>query len=244
MSKHHNIPYWDIGGAIRYSRKLAATYAAEQVNMKYIRLGLLLPLLMALYVYFMLDLTTLTLAGEHFPDTYDELPLQAESQVEPSARGPVTEKVVLAVKTVLPDRPRPEPKRNDRLKLPQDVIDRVKTFVFFLGFEHSGHSIVGSLMDSHPHIVISHEMDLFKKLSDGVIPPGKTEIFNAIWKNTVQTIIDGIRADNDKGYNLTVGNLYEGKYVDHIDVIGDKKGGKTVLLLMQQPKNGQVPSKL
>ena len=115
--------------------------------------------------------------------------------------------------------------------LPQYVVDHVKTFVFFLGHGHSGHSIVASLMDSHPHMVISHEVDLFTKLSKGIIAPNKTKIFNAIWGNTVKTIIDGVRARNGKGYNLIVDSACEGRYADYIDVIGDKKGSKTVSLL-------------
>ena len=114
-------------------------------------------------------------------------------------------------------------------ELPQTVIDRIKTFVFFVGHARSGHSIIGSLMDSHPHMVISHEYDLFTKLANGSIAPNKIDIFNALWRNTRQTIIDGLRAEstNYKGYTLFVDGLYQGKYVDHIDVIGDKKGGTT-----------------
>lgn len=71
-----------------------------------------------------------------------------------------------------------------KFMLPQYVInhDHVKTFVFFLGHSHSGHSIIGSLMDSHPHMVISHEVGIFRKLSEGAITPNKKVIFNAIWK--------------------------------------------------------------
>ena len=121
-------------------------------------------------------------------------------------------------------------------QLPQFVIDRIKTFVFFLAYAHSGHSIVGSLMDSHPHIVISHEVDVFNKLSEGKLSPTKQGIFNAMWRNTMQTIIHGHRAENVKGYNLLVDGLYQGKYIDHIDVIGDKKGGGTIHLLLQKPE--------
>ena len=117
-------------------------------------------------------------------------------------------------------------------KLSQFIIDHVKTFIFFVGFAHSGHSIVGSLLDSHPHIVISHELDLLTLLSYQKITPTKQAIFNAIWKNTKQTIISGIRSRNTKGYNLLVDGLYQGKYIDYIDVIGDKKGGSTTALLM------------
>ena len=39
--------------------------------------------------------------------------------------------------------------------LPLSVINRVKIYVFFVGVARSGHSIVGAILDSHPHIVIS-----------------------------------------------------------------------------------------
>ena len=98
-------------------------------------------------------------------------------------------------------------------KLPQSIIDRVKTFVFFVGHSRSGHSIVGSLMDSHPHMVISHEYDLFNKLSGkSPLALNKPTIFNALWKSTKQTIINGFRAKstNYKGYTLFVDGLYQG----------------------------------
>ena len=122
-------------------------------------------------------------------------------------------------------------------KLPSSVIDHVKTFVFFLGHGRSGHSIVGSLMDSHPNMVIASEVDVFTRLSDGSLPPIKSKIFNALWANAKEDIMYGLRAKSTdgKGYNLFVDGLYEGRYVDHIDVIGDKKGGITTKLLATEP---------
>ena len=121
-------------------------------------------------------------------------------------------------------------------KLPQSVIDRVKTFVFFVGHPRSGHSIVGSLMDGHPHVVISHEFDLFTRLSDGSLVPNKSAIFNGLWRNT-RRALSGFRAKSTdgKGYTLFVDGLYQGRYIDHIDVIGDKKGGSTTYLLVTKP---------
>ena len=53
---------------------------------------------------------------------------------------------------------------NDRVEddglshsLPQDVIDEVKTFTFFIGYSRSGLSIVSSLMDAHPHMVVAYQ---------------------------------------------------------------------------------------
>lgn len=112
-------------------------------------------------------------------------------------------------------------------RLSNSVIDRVKTFVFFLGHARSGHSIVGSLMDSHPHIVISHEFGLFKRLYNGSLAPTKSQIFNSLWINSKYSVTIGLRSEsvNSKGYTLFIDGLYQGRYVDHIDVIGDKQGG-------------------
>ena len=124
-----------------------------------------------------------------------------------------------------------------RKELPLSIIDRVNTFVFFLGHGRSGHSIVGSLMDSHPNMVIASEVDVFTKLSDGSLAPTKSEIFNALWISAKEDIMYGLRAKSTdgKGYNLFVNGLYEGRYVDRIDVIGDKKGGITTKLLATEP---------
>ena len=122
--------------------------------------------------------------------------------------------------------------------VPQSVIDRVKTFIFFVGHPCSGHSIVGSLMDSHPHMVISHEYTLFQKLSTGALAPTKPDIFNALWK-TDQAVAGkyGIRSLNEKGYTLFVDGLHQGKYVDYIDVIGDKRGDCTIEMFINRPND-------
>ena len=41
--------------------------------------------------------------------------------------------------------------------LTQGVINHIKKFILFIGYPRSGHSIMGSLMDAHPHMVIAYE---------------------------------------------------------------------------------------
>ena len=131
---------------------------------------------------------------------------------------------------------KPLDKRPVNSKLPQSVIDGIKTFVFFVGHGSSGHSIVGSLLDSHPHMVISHEFALFQKLSTGSLAPTKSAIFNALW-NYDRRNSQWFEVNSVKGYTLMVDGLYEGKYVDHIDVIGDKRGDLTTRLFIDHPSN-------
>ena len=111
--------------------------------------------------------------------------------------------------------------------LTPDVIRGIKKFVFFVGYARSGHSIVGSLMDAHPHVVIAHEFFLFKKLDmlDRVANNSWREnLFQSLYNNNSRS---KIRSRSYKGYILEVEGLWEGTYVDHIEVIGDKSGGMT-----------------
>lgn len=49
------------------------------------------------------------------------------------------------------------------LSLSTQVINRVKKFMFFVGYQRSGHSIIGTLVDAHPHVVISNNLPFLKK---------------------------------------------------------------------------------
>ena len=46
--------------------------------------------------------------------------------------------------------------------LSKDLIGRIKTFVLFIGKERSGSSIVGALMNAHPHMAIAHEYHVLR----------------------------------------------------------------------------------
>ena len=47
--------------------------------------------------------------------------------------------------------------------LTDSQIDGVERFVLFIGHARSGHSIIGSMMDAHPNMVISHEFQVLEK---------------------------------------------------------------------------------
>jgi hypothetical protein len=36
----------------------------------------------------------------------------------------------------------------------------VRTFILFVGYPRSGHSLIGSIMDAHPNVIIAHEVRL------------------------------------------------------------------------------------
>jgi hypothetical protein len=46
----------------------------------------------------------------------------------------------------------------------RDLFDQVERYCMFLGYPRSGHSLVGSLLDAHPDVVIAHELDALRLL--------------------------------------------------------------------------------
>ena len=119
--------------------------------------------------------------------------------------------------------------------LSPEAINGVKTFAFFIGYPRSGHSIVGSILDAHPHIVMSHEFMFLQQWSrfhgSGLSPSQcKANLLNMIYqKSYLDTQPGGDRYWSRKGYTLAIPSLWQGKFDRHVDVIGDKSGGSISL---------------
>lgn len=116
---------------------------------------------------------------------------------------------------------------------PDDVED-VKTFVFFVGYGRSGHSIVASMMDAHPNVIIAHEYYLFNKLAYKRRSPRlrkKINLFNDLYFSSYVSAMNGWRAamHTSKGYNLNLNGTWQGQF-RKLRVIGDKTAGATTML--------------
>ena len=117
--------------------------------------------------------------------------------------------------------------RNDKMDkfepLPRPVIYMIKTFVLFVGISRSGHSIVGAILDSHPHIVVSNELDVLNRIDNH---SSKASLFNLIWEKSYRKASRGLLEHSSKGYSLSVDGSWQGAYQSYINIIGDKHGGK------------------
>ena len=109
------------------------------------------------------------------------------------------------------------------------VIKRVKKFLLFVGYGRSGHSIIGSILDAHPHVIVSYEFYTFRSWSKLAVADEenwKANYFNELYKKSYEDA-NRVRMNKEKGYNLKIDNLWQGRYDEHIDVIGDKSAGAT-----------------
>ena len=114
--------------------------------------------------------------------------------------------------------------RDDSREAYQDI----KSFCIFIGYPRSGHSLVGSLLDAHPDIVISHEANVLALLNEG---SRDTDLFRQILGNSRRNATWGRQ---QSGYSYDVPGQWQGRF-RKLTVIGDKKGGRTSLILREDP---------
>ena len=114
--------------------------------------------------------------------------------------------------------------------LPEEAIESVKTFILFIGFARSGSSILGALLDAHPHVVLSNEYMLISKAARGnpkdPVFNDRRTLFSALY-NRQRSLLNHSLINTNKGYSLYIQNSYMGTYKDRIDVVGDKSGAYT-----------------
>ena len=118
--------------------------------------------------------------------------------------------------------------------LTEDEIKDVEMFLFFIGYGRSGHSIVASIMDAHPNVVIANEYYLFNKLDSRRRLQTKLGLFNELYQNSYTSALNGWRSpvNTSKGYNLHLNRTWQGQF-HKLQVIGDKTAGATAMLYNQ-----------
>jgi hypothetical protein len=95
----------------------------------------------------------------------------------------------------------------------------VQCFCLFVGYGRSGHTLIASLLNAHPDIVIGIEWGLFTYLK---LCYTKNQIYYSLIKNANAY---GIKKKNIwTGYSYNIDNSWQGKYRT-LKVIGDKHGG-------------------
>ena len=109
-------------------------------------------------------------------------------------------------------------------KLPFPVINGVKKFVIFVGNSRSGSSILGSLMDAHPHVVIANEWE-FPDFTAIPLHNLKEELFATLYS---ASLAKKKLNSSIKGYTLEVTDMWQANCDRYIDVIGDKSAGREI----------------
>jgi hypothetical protein len=102
---------------------------------------------------------------------------------------------------------------------------QLQAFCMFIGYQRSGHSFIGALLDAHPNAAMGMEVDALNLVKSGY---RRNQIFYCLIRNS--EIFTKKLNNIWTGYSYAVEGLYQGKYTD-LKVLGDKKGGRSTLQL-------------
>ena len=72
----------------------------------------------------------------------------------------------------------------------------IKTWVTFVGYGRSGHSFIGSALDAHPEICITHEADSIRR---SVLMKDREELFASMFEHDRAVYEEGRKTDNRWG---------------------------------------------
>jgi len=110
------------------------------------------------------------------------------------------------------------------------LYDGVETFVMFIGYQRSSHSLVGAILDAHPEIIIPHEFGLMTRIKGyQSVKPNNLQryaLFHDLHHLSMEQAMFGIRASanytNPTGeltkYTYHVPGLWQGGYQRRIKV--------------------------
>jgi hypothetical protein len=114
-------------------------------------------------------------------------------------------------------------------RLQRSRLQSVETFCAFIGYPRSGHSLLGSLLDAHPEVVIAHELDVLRLVAAGW---PRAAIFARILAHDASFTASGRQW---YGYDYRVPGQWQGR-TSTLRVIGDKKGGGSTEQLAERPE--------
>jgi hypothetical protein len=105
----------------------------------------------------------------------------------------------------------------------------VRAFLLFVGHPRSGHSLVGSLLDAHPAMVVSHELDVLKYVGLGY---RRDQVLTLVLEHARANAEAGRKS---WGYSYAVAGQWQGRW-QRLEVMGDKRGRMTTDRLAARPE--------
>jgi Sulfotransferase domain len=104
----------------------------------------------------------------------------------------------------------------------------VECFLFFLGYNRSGSTLVGSLLNAHPEMVVAHESDFMRYVRPGI---SRNALFAMLLLRDRQFAAVDRRFH---GYAYSLPDSYQGRFT-RLRVIGDKHAGRATRSLHDDP---------
>ena len=106
----------------------------------------------------------------------------------------------------------------------------VERYVMFAGYPRSGHSLVGSLLNAHPDVVVAHELDALRYVQARFT---RAQLLALLLERDRE--FEAVHDRAPGRYDYRVPGQWQGR-VRTLRVLGDKKGGATSGRLTRSPE--------
>ncbi|XP_078358025.1 uncharacterized protein LOC144642811 [Oculina patagonica] len=118
----------------------------------------------------------------------------------------------------------------------------VNTLLFFVGYSRSRHTLLASLLDGHPHMIVANERNLFYRLRHGG-EFKRSELFDLLVQGSKGFLKGGKgmvmsgNLQNTTHFGFWMKGYWQGAYDKYIEVIGDKTAWLTSGVFRSTPKD-------
>jgi hypothetical protein len=108
----------------------------------------------------------------------------------------------------------------------------VKTFCLFVGHNKSGTSMLGSLLDAHPNVILADEIGALEHVAAGF---KRDQIFHLLLRGSRRELMKGrVTARRLTPYSYLVPGQWQGRFT-RLQVVGDGKAGSSTQHFAQNP---------
>jgi hypothetical protein len=117
----------------------------------------------------------------------------------------------------------PEYYMHEDMKLTTTTVNDVEAMLMFIAFPRSGHTLIGSLLDAHPNMVIANEYDILSNW-EKYTPKQRNRqyLFEQLYTNSYLEANEGDRSSKNclprTKYHYLVPNQWQGKFDGMIKV--------------------------
>ena len=104
------------------------------------------------------------------------------------------------------------------------VYDKLKTFLLFIGYNRSRHTLLASLLDAHPNVIVANDFNILKEWIDNPLLTlrSKYYIYELLLAKSRYDVMFGVRSrqvDNKPvKYHYNVKDQWQGVYNKSIQV--------------------------
>lgn len=117
-------------------------------------------------------------------------------------------------------------------RLNSAAVTHVNTLCLFIGHNKSGTSMLGALLDAHPNVILSDEVDALKYIDAGF---DRSQLFHVLIRASRRELIKGrVTARRLGGYSWHVPGQWQGRYRS-LSVVGDSTSGTSTRKLFNDP---------